>query len=70
MTTNIRNSSLSGKLKKVTFSQNSKNLISKILEKEFTKTNCSFKSFELVQIADHHNLGVARLIRAKHNLKY
>lgn len=70
MTTNLNNSSLSGKFRRVTFSQSSEHKISNLIEKEFNKTKCSSKSFELIQIAKQHNLSIANTLNEKHNLKY
>lgn len=70
MPTNLNNSSLSGKFRRVTFSQSSKQKITNLLEKEFQKTTCNSKAFELIQIATQHNLSIAKSLNEKHNLKY
>lgn len=70
MSTNVNNSSLSGKFRRVTFSQKSENLIANLIEKEFKKTTCSSKSYELIQIAKQHNLVITKSLTNRHNLKY
>lgn len=70
MSTNLNNSSLSGKFRRVTFSQSSKQKITNLLEKELEKTTCSSKAFELIQIATQHNLSIVKSLNEKHNLKY
>jgi len=70
MNTKVIKSALSGKFKKVTFQKSSLNRITEIIEKDFKKSTSKDKSYQLVLIAQQHNLHIANQLEQSFNKLY
>lgn len=69
--TKLAKTSLVGKFKNVIFLTKPHEIdFQNLLEKEFNKSTCQHKAFEIVQIAKQRNFSIAQQLEQSFNLKY